>query len=188
MTRQYGLDLTQDGIRVAFDALPDGPLWPGCSAVRPGMPAPVICGAGRQRRMALMLWGLVPSWARALDRASAHARAETLEDSGFFRAAFKARRCLVPATHVRIGTGRRMERCDGRPMALAGLWEAWGWEGDVLHGFSVVTRPATADLAPGAARVPLVLSPEDWSCWLSGPSRAAAGLLHGMESGVLRVV
>jgi putative SOS response-associated peptidase YedK len=46
-----------------------------------------------------MNWGLVPSWAKNLSNASrlTNARAETVATKPSFRAAFKKRRCLIPA-------------------------------------------------------------------------------------------
>ena len=44
-------------------------------------------------------WGLVPSWAKdvKIRYKAINARAETVADKPMFRAAFKERRCLVPA-------------------------------------------------------------------------------------------
>lgn len=51
------------------------------------------------RRFEVMRWGLVPFWAKdpRIGRRTINARAETLADKPAFRAAFRARRCLVPA-------------------------------------------------------------------------------------------
>jgi len=51
------------------------------------------------RRLALVRWGLIPSWAKDPKIASQtiNARAETAAEKPAFRAAFKRRRCLVVA-------------------------------------------------------------------------------------------
>ena len=51
------------------------------------------------RALATLRWGLVPSWAKDLRRGArlVNARAETVHDTPSFSAAFRARRCLVPA-------------------------------------------------------------------------------------------
>ena len=54
---------------------------------------------GEGRELALVRWGLVPFWAKDLSIGSKmiNARAEGIESKPAFQAAFKARRCLVPA-------------------------------------------------------------------------------------------
>ncbi|MCS6826879.1 MAG: SOS response-associated peptidase, partial [Caldilinea sp.] len=55
----------------------------------------------RQRReWALVLWGLIPSWSKEPAMASRmiNARAETVDEKPSFRAAFRRRRCILPAS------------------------------------------------------------------------------------------
>jgi putative SOS response-associated peptidase YedK len=80
-------------------------------------------------------WVLVPGWARdpAIGHKMINARAETVADKPAFRGAFKARRCVVPASGLyewqRRAKGAKLphliQRRDGEPMGLAGLWESW---------------------------------------------------------------
>src|SRR3954451_14193411 len=52
------------------------------------------------REAAVLRWGLVPSWCAdpKAGRKMTNARAETVATKPAFRSAFKARRCLIPAT------------------------------------------------------------------------------------------
>ena len=90
--------------------------------------------AGR-RVLSLLRWGLVPSWARdrAIGSRLINARSETVAGKPAFRAAFRRRRCLVPANGWfewrRTPVGKApywISLTHGRPFSLAGLWEAWG--------------------------------------------------------------
>ena len=51
------------------------------------------------RQWQLARWGLIPSWAKdaSIGNRMINARAETVADKPAFRAAFRRRRCLVPA-------------------------------------------------------------------------------------------
>ncbi|MEQ1784271.1 MAG: SOS response-associated peptidase, partial [Hyphomonadaceae bacterium] len=52
------------------------------------------------RQLVLLRWGLIPSWAKdpKIGHQCMNAKAETVAEKPSFRAAFKARRCLVIAT------------------------------------------------------------------------------------------
>jgi putative SOS response-associated peptidase YedK len=75
--------------------------------------------------------GLIPSWAQdpAIGNRLINARAETVAEKPAFRAAFKARRCLIPtggflewrATGGKHKQPYHIRMRDGRPFALAGL-------------------------------------------------------------------
>jgi putative SOS response-associated peptidase YedK len=79
-------------------------------------------------------WGVVPAWAANADVAARliNARSETVADKPSFRAAFRRRRCLVPADgfYEWKPAGRRKQPHVIRPageglFAFAGLWERW---------------------------------------------------------------
>src|SRR5262245_35836676 len=68
--------------------------------VAPTQSVPVVrTGAGGERELAQVAWGLIPSWAkeRAIANKLINARGETLGDKPAFRDSYKRRRCLIPA-------------------------------------------------------------------------------------------
>ena len=81
---------------------------------------------------ASLRWGLLPSWTKAGPDGGPpakgpqliNARAETVAEKASFRGAWRHRRCLLPADAF-LEKGRRIQRCDGAPFWLAGLWERW---------------------------------------------------------------
>lgn len=54
------------------------------------------------RKLVLLRWGLIPSWAKdpKIGNQCINAKAETVAEKPSFRSAFKKRRCLVVATGV----------------------------------------------------------------------------------------
>jgi len=183
---------TTDAMKARFDVRRCDVVWRPLQQVVPVTPAVVIHaeGAAARRALDLMLWGFVPGWAKDMDKTSLFARAETLEESGFFRASYRSRRCLVPATalHLRATRGSAaggLLRCgteDEAAIAVAGLWEAWGWEGDVLNTFCLITVPAQHEVARFQARMPLLLAQKDWGDWLSGRTAAASAILSAGQT------
>lgn len=99
------------------------------------------------RQLRTLRWGLVPSWAKSPDTAAKmiNARAETVHEKASYRAAFAARRCLLPADGYyewvtakpeldleQQGKRKRPRKqpyfvtpADGAVMAMAGLYEFW---------------------------------------------------------------
>ena len=124
-------------------------------------------------------WGLVPHWADGVGGAARriNARAETVERSPAYRAAFRGRRCIIPADAFyewRRGSGMRrpqpyaVERVDGAVMALAGLWARWRdpTSGTRLATVAILTTIPNAVVADIHDRMPVILEPEDWNTWL----------------------
>jgi hypothetical protein len=61
--------------------------------------------ADGRRELASFHWGLIPGWAkdRKFGDKTFNARAETVAEKPSFRAAFRQRRCLIPADALTIG-------------------------------------------------------------------------------------
>jgi putative SOS response-associated peptidase YedK len=152
--------------------------------IAPTQQAPVIIlGPREERRMGLMRWGLVPFWAQdpSIGNRLINARSETASRKPAFREAWRHRRCIVPADGFyewrkageaeggsRSKTPFWVHRADGRPLAMAGLWERWRDpdSGDDLHTFTLLTRPATPWMAPIHPRMPALLEDSAQAEWL----------------------
>jgi putative SOS response-associated peptidase YedK len=71
--------------------------------IAPTTKIPVVrCGKDGERELVEMRWGLVPVWAKDIKKLPMmnNARSETVATKPSFRAAFKARRCLIPASYL----------------------------------------------------------------------------------------
>lgn len=151
------------------------------AAIRLAEPDAASGAAPGTRELAVLHWGLVPGWMKALPagRPMINARLETAATKPFFRAAFRRRRCLVPADGWYEWTGGgeggrqphllRLANPAARPFAFAGLWERWNGPGGEhwFESLAILTRPALPGLAAIHDRMPLVLAPEAHAAWLT---------------------
>jgi putative SOS response-associated peptidase YedK len=133
-------------------------------------------------RLRLHRWGLVPDWTEEGHEGFINARAETVEDKRSFREAAAERRCLVLADGFyewedrKTGTQPyRVERADGGPFAMAGLYEP---REDGPTTVAVVTTEPNAVVEPLHHRMAVVLDRDDEQAWLdAGASDERASLL-----------
>jgi putative SOS response-associated peptidase YedK len=159
--------------------------------VAPTDPVSAVVEHHGERVLDTFRWGLVPFFADG-PKARApliNARAETVETSPAFRAAFARRRCIVPADafyewrrHRAPATGRviRSEpfairlRSDA-PMAFAGLWAIWRDPATAqrLYSLAIVTGQPNELVATVHDRMPVILHPDDWDAWLDEAARPA---------------
>lgn len=140
-------------------------------------------GDPARRELAMLYWGLVPSWAkeRSIGARMINARAETLAEKPSFRVGFRRRRCLVLADGYyewqRSG-GRKqpffIRQASGEPFAMAAIWERWTdrVSGEALESCAIVTTAATASLAHIHDRMPVILPPASHPRWLDTRSQA----------------
>lgn len=182
MTSRFACDLDTQSLRTAFHLSGESPVWLPSRSVTPDQPAPVIRAGNRpaHRQLDLMLWGLVPHWAKDMSRRPYNARAETVATSGMFWAAYRARRCIIPATgfHESARSPRWLSLPNNQIMGLAAIWENWEHEGDILHSFAIVTAPADDHTRVTGRRLPVLIAPQDRETWLTGPRDEASRLLH----------
>jgi len=185
LERSFGLELT--------DKRPN--LQPRYN-IAPTQEVAVIGVKAGRRGLAMMHWGLIPSWAkdRSLAAKMINARGESVHEKPAFRAAFKARRCLIPADGFyewrKVEGGKQpyvLEPAAGGPMALGGLFERWrDTENGDLWSCTIVTTDASADIAHLHHRMPLVLTPDHWEAWLTAEADAAKRLIGPAPEGTLR--
>ena len=188
MCGRYALYGPVSRLREAFDAVPEGfefePRWNAA----PMQWLPVVRQRPTGERVIHRLrWGLVPSWAKDETIATRliNARGESVGEKPSFRAAFRRRRCLVPANGFyewqplgdRQGGGKQpfyIHPVGGEFFALAGLWERWTRpaDGEEIDTFTIVTTEANAAMRPLHDRMPVILAPADWWAWLNGATAA----------------
>ncbi len=165
--------------------------------VAPTDPVYVVLERHQRRQLRVVRWGLVPSWAKdpKLGAKLINARSETLSTTAAFRAAYRRRRCLVPADGYyewkKEGTTKQpffLSAFDGAPLAMAGLYEIWAppdSDGERLWTCTVVTTTAPDEHAEVHDRTPLLVPPEHWATWLDPEVEDPGDLLVAGVGGVL---
>lgn len=146
-------------------------VWRPDYNIPPTATVPVIRLNSQRRELVEMTWGLRPSWAKPDARLPLmhNARAETVATLPSYRAPFKSRRCIVPASGYfewKAGTPKQpfyFERADGFPLALAGIWETNAATGDTV---SIITTIPNAEAAKIHNRMPVILRRGYWQRWL----------------------
>ncbi len=149
--------------------------------------AAVRLDPGGQREFTFFQWGLIPSWSKdpTMGAKLINARAETAAEKPAFRAAFKRRRCLIPATGFyewQATEGRKqpmhISAAGGGLLSLAGLWEIWhAPDGGELETCTILTTTPNSLMEPIHNRMPVVLDPADYGMWLD-PATAPDQLNH----------
>lgn len=181
-------------------------VWPGYAAafIRRGVPA----GDGTAASLECMdgLFGLVPHWATdtKLSRSTYNARSETVAEKPAFRDAWhKGQHCIIPVEALyepdwRSGKAvpARIQRADGTPMGVAGLWARWRTpKGEWVHSFTMLT--INADTHPlmrqfhkpaDEKRMVVVLPPQKWQAWLQAPAANSMEFLQPLEAQELTAV
>ena len=184
-------------------------LFPGLSLsnIRPRFNiAPtqnVICArntSGGHRELAMLRWGLVPSWSKDLKMGARmiNARSETVASKPAYRSAFKKRRCLVAADGYiewkKVADGKQPYHItladEGSAFAMAGLWESWQDKsnGEVVESCTIITTDATASLNEIHDRMPVILNREDHEFWLDSEftdSKKLTEMLQPQPDGAL---
>lgn len=150
--------------------------------VAPTQPSPV-CRTAKDggRELAIMRWGLTPSWSKDGKPGPINARAETAATNGMFRSAYKSRRCLVPVSgfyewQKREGGAKQpfLIRLLNDPIfCFAGLWESWRGGGDAVQSFTVLTTEPNELMATIHDRMPVIVRPSEFGGWLGDGSPPA---------------
>lgn len=112
-----------------------------------------------EQRLEIMKWGLIPTWAKSgfTGANTINARSESVHEKPSFKSAFRARRCLIPATGyfewaTELGEYPSkqpffIQRNDKKQLAMAGIYE---------NGTAaIITKEAEGFLASIHHRMPL---------------------------------
>lgn len=185
MCGRYTLTSSGEELARHFEAEPELDLAPRFN-VAPTQRVVVVRTADREdadatpgeRHFDRHRWGLIPAWARdeTIGHRTFNARSETVSTKPAFRAAIRARRCLVPLNgfYEWRRRGRRREPSwfhpvapDGALWAAAGLWERWRHPADgVVASCTILTTGANEVVAATHDRMPVLLRPADYARWL----------------------
>jgi putative SOS response-associated peptidase YedK len=189
MCGRFTITHPNEALAALFDALPGNDLPPSPRYnICPTQPVAVVTSDGGQRRMRAMRWGFLPAWYKTPTDGPLiiNARSDTIATKPAFRAAVRERRCIVPASGFyewTEGPGKArlpwyITQADGRPMALAGIWQDWERDGTTLATCAIVSTEAGPDMARLHHREPVSLAPEDWPLWLGEAGQGAAALMR----------
>ena len=161
---------------------------------------------GGERELAGLRWGLVPGWMKEFPKAATmiNARAETLASKPSFRAAYKRRRCLIPADGFyewkKAGDKKQpyyIQWPDKSLFAFAGLWEHWSQGGQSVESCTIITTDANREMQAIHERMPVMLKPQDYARWLgqedvdeseAEQKQKLEGLLQPLTGVTLRII
>ena len=180
MCGRFALTLPPQAVRAWF-VYETAADFPPRFNIAPGQPILMVRRtAGRSERQAdLVRWGFSPNLPGRSARPPAfliNARAETVHEKPSFRAAFRRRRCLIPADAFyewRHGPGQSrgqpflFRSADGQLLALAALWETWtGPNGEEVDTACIITTAANDTTSVVHPRLPALIPRECFDVWL----------------------
>ena len=196
MCGRMAITLPHDAVVEMFGAvpandLPDTPNYNVCPTVN----VPVVTSDEGVRRLRPMRWGFIPHWYKKPNGGPLliNARAETIAEKPAFRAACRERRCLLPVTGFyewyRDGDAKPLpwfiQRQDGEPLVMAGIWQDWEQDGAVISTCAIVTTGANEAMARIHHRIPVILTAEDWSLWLGEAGKGASQIMKSAPEDAL---
>jgi putative SOS response-associated peptidase YedK len=141
--------------------------------VAPTDPVHVVADHDGTRTLGVVAWGR--NW-------PINARVETVVERPAFRAAFRRRRCLIPADGFyeweKNPAGRKQPYFIHGPeratLAFAGLWQR--------ETCTIVTSVAAEPVSRFHSRSPVVLPPERWAAWLDADTGVDEALVIATAS------
>jgi len=123
-----------------------------------------------------MRWGLIPSWAKAktFGANTINARNETLLEKPTYRNLVHQKRCIVLADGYyewsRNASGKTphyIYSANNSLLLMAGLWDLWSGGKDLpISSYTIITAPATEELASIHPRMPVMFTPETADAWI----------------------
>src|SRR5262245_51710380 len=134
MCSRYALTSPYEAVRAYF-AYRNAAVFPPRYNIAPSQPVAIVRNAlNGKREMALVRWGLIPSWVKdpRAFKMLINARSESVAEKPSFRASLRHKRCLVPCDGFYEWTGSARARrphlirpAAGGLMGLAAIYENW---------------------------------------------------------------
>lgn len=142
--------------------------------VAPGQIIPIVMKRADDNILEVARWGLLPFWAKdpKIGYRMINTRAETINQKPSFKAAFRYRRCLIPANG--FYEWKKPEKQpffirlkDRELFTFAGIWEEWHHpDGSSLRTCSIITTEPNEIMQNIHDRMPVILFGEDEEKWL----------------------
>lgn len=145
--------------------------------IAPGIKIPVIRYQDKIIFMDLLVWGLIPFWAK--DPKASHrpinARSESILEKPTFRLPFQKQRCLIPASGFYEWDEKTKPKqpyyfhLEDKPLfAFAGIWDTWeSPEGENIKTCCLITKAASENIDQIHDRMPVVIKPDSYESWLN---------------------
>lgn len=185
MCGRFVLTASPEALQQHFNLTTISPAITARYNIAPTQPVAVITNED-PHSLTFHRWGLIPSWAKDMSFGSQafNARSETVDEKPAFRAAFKRRRCLIPANGFyewsQDGKAKKpmfVHLADHALFAFAGLWEVWrSPEGDEIRSCTILTTEPNDLIRPLHHRMAVILDPSDYALWLSPEELPAVAL------------
>lgn len=145
--------------------------------VAPGQNMPVIISSGKNIKLEIMRWGLIPSWSKDVNIGYKliNTRAETIFEKPMWRSAVKHKRCLIPATGFyewkktdsKLKVPYYIQLKDQDLFTIAGLWSTWNDpSGNKINSYSIITTSPTRQMAEIHNRMPVIFRKSEDKLWL----------------------
>ena len=201
MCSRYSLTSPPEAVRAYF-RYDNEAVFPPRYNIAPSQPVAIVRNTARgDRELALVRWGLIPSWVKDPRefRMMINARSETAVEKPSFRSAMRHRRCLVPTDGFYEWTGAAgakrphlVRPRDRSPMGMAGIYDHWqGADGSEIESMAILTTTANRAMSGLHDRMPVVIAPEHFDAWLdcrSGSAKHVDVLLHAPPEDLLQIV
>jgi putative SOS response-associated peptidase YedK len=179
---QEGLEQVAETFEPNYNVAPTNPVV----AAIERHPRDAEPGSEAVRKLKVVRWGLVPSWAkdRKIGQKMFNARIETVAEKASFKRALMKRRCLVladgyyewytPSGPKPVKQPFFVHDPSGAALAFAGLYELWrdpevkdnddpaAW----LWSATILTTASVGGLHRIHDRMPVVVPPEHYDAWL----------------------
>jgi len=196
MCGRYALYADRGLVKAVYD-LQDVPDFDASYNVAPTQSILAVAADETGRHADLYRWGLVPFWAKEIGKYNTiNARAETVASKPMYRAPFKERRCLIPASGYyewqAVAGGKQpyfIHAADNDLLSFAGVWDRWKQpDGETLLSAAIIVTAANPDTREIHDRMPVILPRETWDAWLdpkNHDTKALQGLLKPAPKGAL---
>lgn len=159
-------------VSLRIDEVPDTRL-----NIAPGAIGQFVIGKAGHRSLVEGYWSLMieprqdgrPGFRPNPKFKTFNARSDRLEASPLWRVRYHCKRAIIPVSGYHEWRGKQCYEIEqeGRALALAGLYDIWEFDGELVPAFSVITLPPHPKLSHIHEKsIPLMLEQEDFDRWL----------------------